>query len=113
MKHLKIYEGKYEDLNYSNVLKLTEFDEDIKGYVEYNYPEYGYNSIAHHPMKNGKYDNTKKMITYGKSLGVGQAKRILALAKRKKDSTMLELLNKRLKNIKEVEISIAANKYNL
>jgi len=112
MKYLKTFEGKYT-FTYGEAKMMSEFDSKIKQYIEDNYPEHGYNAIRHHPMKNGKYQTTKKFITYGKSLGVGQAKKILALAKRKKDIELLGLLNHRFKNIEEVEMGMTANKYNI
>jgi len=109
MKYLKTYEGKYEDITYGDALRLSEFDKYIKQYIEDNYPEYGYDARFLHPDKK----DTKRYITYGKELGVGQAKKILALAKRKKDIKLLDLLSKRNKNIEEVELGRQASKYNL
>lgn len=113
MKYLKTFEGYGEDLTYDQALKLGKYDNEIKQYVEDNYPEHGYNAIHHYPIKNGKYQTDKKYITYGKSIGVGQAKKLLALAKRKNDLKLFNLLTKRTKNIEEVELDMKASKYNL
>jgi len=109
MKHLRTFESYDADITYGEVLKLHEFDKDIKQHIEDNYPEYGYNARSFHPDKK----DTKRLITWNKTLGVGQAKKILALAKRNKDLKLLGLLSNRFKNIEEVELGRQANKYNL
>ena len=108
MKYLKTFEGYGpggsggEDITYGEAMKRCEFDGEIKQYVEDNYPEHGYQALP-----------PKRFITFGKSLGVGQAKKIMSLAKRNKDQKLLELLDKRLKNIEEVELGMVAKKYNI
>jgi len=90
MKYLKTFEGRYEDITYGESLKLHEFDKQIKQYIEDNYPEHGYDARFLHPDKK----DIKRYISRNKTLGDGQAKKIMALAKRKKDIKLLDLLNK-------------------
>lgn len=105
MKYLKTFEGKYEDITYGDAMKKSKFDKEIKQHIEDNYPEHSYRPYG---------DKKKKsFITHGKSIGVGQAKKILALANRNKDIKLLGLLTRRFKNIEEVEMGMTAKKYNV
>ena len=103
MKYIKYFEKfDLDDLTYGDALKMGRFDKEIKKHIEDNYPEHSYTA---EPPKN--------LITFGRSIGAGQAKKLLALAKRKKDTILLDLLNKRTKNIEEVNLDRAVRKYNL
>ncbi len=113
MKHLNPFESKkHQILTYDEALKISEFDEKIKQIINVNYPEHGVGAYQNSVI--GAYQNSaNRYVTSGKSLSVTQTKKILALAKRNNDVKLLELLDKKAKNLKEVERNREINKYNI
>ncbi len=113
MKNLKTF----EEMTYGMAVRLSNIDNKIKNYIEEVYPEHGYSSHLYFGFGTFQgrqippYNYSKKYITYGKGIGVGQIKKIIALAKRKNDSKLFSLIDDR-QNINNPE-RVEADKYNL
>ena len=86
-------------LTYDQAIRQSREEDKIKEYIEKTYPEHGYSSHLHFGSGTFQgrqippFNYNKRYITKGKQIGPGQLKKIKALAKRKKDKKLTDLLD--------------------